>query len=112
MSTRSWRTAVGASVASGSAEDAIALASFRSNRPLLGLALFGEGQSPSTQGEVSIGLKNFGGRLQATLRVGSTGEFAFHELIDPEALWSELESALEFDRLRWQAPPAKRQRGS
>lgn len=86
-------------------------AGFKELCPLLFLGFFGEGQTPASFGELEVGLKNYGGSLQATLRVPSADEFAFVELDPSGSILEQLETRLRDGSLRWQkARPKEKKR--
>jgi hypothetical protein len=88
------------------------LRAFKANYPLLALGLFGTDEVPALSGELEVGIKNYGGVLQATLRMPATDEFAFVELPLVDSIWGFLESSLSDGTLRWQKPRPKGKRGS
>lgn len=112
MSSLPWLAPVGAEMAAGASEEIGAIQSFRALHPLLGAAFWRGESSPSIEGDITISIKNYGGRLQVTVRVPSAAQFGFLELTDPEALWNELESALEFRSIRWQVDGGGRKKRS
>lgn len=110
MSNGTFVQAVGAGAPAQSQGDSPDVSEFRRSHPILALGLFGTEHGGEGAGAVEVGVKNFGGRLQARVAIPSEETWAYVAIERPVAFLSELEAALREGMVQWQRAKPKEKR--